>query len=201
MSRSIENPKKIITLIKKKLSNATKNRHHGFHTPIFSNLTLKGEINSRTVVLRKYDSKNNILYFHTDFRSNKIKEINKNPITFFIFYDFEDKTQLRIQAYSTIQYKNLVSEKAWEETLLSSRKCYLAKKAPGSLSSFPSDSIPLNLKGKTPNKEESEKGYLNFAVIENKIKNIEWLYLSSSGHRKLFIILENKKIRYQWIIP
>ena len=84
---------------------------------------------------------------------------------------------------------------------LSSRKCYLALKPPGSNTNIDEDSIPKHLKNKDPEKQESEKGYNNFVVVENIIKNIEWLYLSSSGHKRLLINLNNKDNKFQWLIP
>ena len=59
----------------------------------------------------------------------------------------------------------------------------------------------MHLRGVNPSKDESEKGYENFAVIENIIINIDWLYLDFSGHRRLNINLINKDTLFEWIIP
>ena len=201
MSESNEKPDKILSKIKSMLHKAIINRHHGFHTPVFSNIDRNNNVTSRIVVLRNFDSDREILNFHTDFRSKKILEIDNNPLTFFVFYDFNEKIQLRITSTSIINHENNITLDAWNKTKLSSRKCYLAEKAPGLVSNVPNDSIPLHLVGKNPQKEESEAGYRNFVVIENKIKNIEWLYLSSLGHRRLSIDLNGKKIKYKWLIP
>lgn len=201
MTLANENPNNIFSLIQIKLSKAVKNRFHGFHIPVFSNLTHNNSVNSRVVVLRNFDPKKLIINFHTDFRSKKINEIIKNPNTFFLFYDYKDKMQLRINTKSFINHKNNITKKSWDMTKLSSRKCYLAKQSPGSKSNFPDDGIPKHLIGINPHEKESQAGYENFVVIENKIKNIEWLYLSSSGHRRLFIDFNNNKIKHQWLIP
>ena len=94
-----------------------------------------------------------------------------------------------------------MSKNAWELAPLSSRKCYLTEKAPSSITTLPEDGIPKHLKGKDPSKDESEKGYDNFAVIENQIQNIDWLYLTSSGHKRLNIDFENFEPVFKWIIP
>ena len=48
--------------------------------------------------------------------------------------------------------------------------------------------LPLGLKPELDNfkftKEQSEEGYINFTVIQCKIKSIEWLYLAAKGHRR-----------------
>ena len=93
------------------------------------------------------------------------------------------------------------TKKFWNKTNLSSRKCYLSDQAPSSASTIPTDGLPLRLKGIDPTLVESETGYKNFVVIENSIKNIEWLKLSSKGHRRLNINLEKNQKKFQWIIP
>ena len=75
----------------------------------------------------------------------------------------------------------------------SSRKCYLTEKAPSSMTTLSEDGISKHLKGIDPSQEESEKGYDNFAIVENEIQNIDWLYLASSGHRRLNIVFKNSE--------
>ena len=138
-------------------------------------------------------------YYH--YRSKKIEEINLCPETNFLFYEKKIKTQLRITTVSKIHYKDKLSKNAWEKSKLSSRKCYLTNASPSSLAKTPTDGLPKHLLGIDPNKDESEKGYNNFSVIDNQIKTIDWLYLSSSGHRRLSITIDNIKNDYQWLIP
>jgi len=195
------NPEKILQNIKSLLSLGAKDRKHGFHTPVFSNIIDKLNLNSRIVVLRNFDEKNNIFSFHTDYRSKKILEINQNSKTYFVFYDSKEKIQLRIETISSIHHKDKISQIAWKNTKLSSRKCYLSLNAPSSKTNSAEDSLPVHLVGIDPNKEESEKGYENFAVVRNKIKIIDWLNLSASGHRRLRIHINQSKIKYSWLIP
>ena len=68
---SKENTQEIFEDIKKNLTRGVKDRKHAFHTPIISNVDAEGGIDSRVVVLRKFDPANLILNFHTDFRSPK----------------------------------------------------------------------------------------------------------------------------------
>ena len=90
---------------------------------------------------------------------------------------------------------------AWKNTKLSSRKCYLSLKAPGTFIKKSEEGIPIKFLGKEPNKKESEKGYKNFAVISNHILSIEWLCLSSQGHKRIKYNWNNRKLSYQWLIP
>ena len=65
----------------------------------------------------------------------------------------------------------------------------------------PEDGLPHHLKGINPTKKESESGYENFVVVENKILHIDWLHLASQGHRRLSINFTSGMPSFQWIIP
>lgn len=195
-----ENPNVIFNNIKELLIIGAKDRNHAFHTPVFSNNNNQLH-SSRVVVLRKFIQENMSLIFNTDYRSPKILELKKSNQSNFLFYDTKLKIQLRIATISNIHYDDKTALEAWGETRLFSRKCYLAQEAPSSLTNKPSDGIPNHLKGIDPNKTESEKGYINFCVIENIIHSIDWLYLASSGHRRLKINLKNNKPTFNWMIP
>ena len=201
MIQNNENPKKILSDLIYDISEGVKNRKHPFHIATFSNIDNKKNINSRIVVIRNYNPIINSLNFHSDIRSKKVQSIIEIPETYFVFYDPNNKIQLRLQTKSIIHHNNNITLKNWEKTKLSSRKCYLVNKPPSSKSDIPSDGIPSHLKGIDPTLNESEVGYKNFVVIENKINIIEWLKLSASGHRRLQINLNDNKPQYQWLIP
>tara|TARA_Y100000590_G_scaffold467363_1_gene646010 strand:- start:12396 stop:13001 length:606 start_codon:yes stop_codon:yes gene_type:complete len=201
MNEIKENPNLIFDNINKLLNIGASDRKHPFHTPIFSNINELNLINSRVVVLRNYDSYYKTLNFHTDYRSPKIFELTKNNNSYFVFYDNKIKIQLRINTESIIHNRNAITKKAWENTQLQSRKCYLTKKTPSSKTKIPEDGLPKHLQGVDPSRDESETGYENFTVIENIIKNIDWLRLDSSGHKRLNINLINNEPKFDWLIP
>ena len=198
---SKENTSEIFEDIKRNLTRGVKDRKHTFHTPVFCNVDNENNIESRVVVLRQFNSPNMVLNFHTDFRSPKVFSLQQNNNSLFVFYDHKLKIQLRIKTISTINNQNKVTEEMWDKTKLFSRKCYLTEKAPSSPTNLPEDGIDESLGGKEPTFEESEKGYKNFTVVQNQIKQIDWLYLAASGHRRLKIIIEKKIPSFQWIIP
>ena len=198
---SKENTDEIYKDIKRNLARGVKDRKHNFHTPVFCNLNNDGEIESRVVVLRKFDPLKMLLNFHTDFRSPKANNLQNKKSSLFVFYDHRLKIQMRIKTTSTLNNQNNIAKEMWDKTKLLSRKCYLTEKDPSSSTSFPEDGIPEHLVGKEPNFEESEKGFKNFTVVENKINEIDWLYLEMSGHRRLNIIFKNERPEFQWIIP
>ena len=197
---SKENTHEIFEEIKTNLTRGVKDRKHAFHNPVFSNFNQSGEVDSRVVVLRKFDPIKMILNFHTDYRSPKVSNLKQNNKSMLVFYDHKLKIQMRIKTTSIINYQNEIAKEMWDKTKLLSRKCYLTSKDPSSLTTLPEDGIPEHLIGKEPEFEESEKGYKNFTVVENKINEIDWLYLEISGHRRLKLTFKNIEPEHNWLI-
>ena len=194
-----ENSSEIEKKIWSLLTNAIKDRSSEFRTPVFICGNDK-DLDGRVVVLRKADQKNNIIQYHSDIRSSKIKKIKNNPNCSILFYGKKEKIQLRIKAICEVNYNNEVSRESWENTGHISRKCYLVTNGPGTLSDKPTSGLNNKFDSFDFTKEESEAGYKNFCVIRCKIKSIEWLYLAAKGHRRALIDLSESK-KFTWLVP
>ena len=180
------------------LDDAVVNRNSPFRIPVFI-CADQNDIDGRIVVLRKSDQNNNLLQFHTDLRSQKVNILKKNKNASLVFYDKEQKIQLRAKVICEINNKNSISEESWKKTQHISRRCYLTDSAPGSLSGSPTSGMISKLEDFDYTMEQSEKGYENFTVIKCEIKSIEWLYLAAKGHRRaIFNLINNKK---NWLVP
>ena len=180
------------------LDDAVVNRNSPFRIPVFI-CADQNDIDGRIVVLRKSDQNNNILQFHTDLRSQKVDILKKNKNASLVFYDKEEKIQLRAKIICEINNKNSIAEESWKKTQHISRRCYLTDNAPGSASERPTSGMISKLEDFDYTMEQSEKGYENFTVIKCEIKSIEWLYLAAKGHRRAIFDLEkNKK---NWLVP
>ena len=180
------------------LDDAVVNRSSPFRIPVFI-CTDQNDIDGRIVVLRKSDKNNNILQFHTDLRSPKVNILKKNKNASFVFYDKEEKIQLRVKVICEINNKNSLTEESWKKTQHISRRCYLTDSGPGSVSENPTSGIISKLEDFDYTMEQSEKGYENFTVIKCKIKSIEWLYLAAKGHRRA--IFDFEKNKNNWLVP
>ncbi|MDC3175613.1 pyridoxamine 5'-phosphate oxidase family protein [Candidatus Pelagibacter sp.] len=180
------------------LDDAITNRSSQFRTPTFicgDQLDFDGRI----VVLRKSDQKNNLLQFHSDIRSDKIEKLKKNSKAAMLFYDKEEKIQVRLKVDCTINHENDVTKDSWSKTQHISRKCYLVDNGPGSETEIPTSGLKPEFDNFDYTKEQSEEGYRNFTVIQCEVKLIEWLYLAAKGHRRARFNLENNK--NTWLIP
>ena len=180
------------------LNNAIKDRNSPFRIPVFI-CGNKDDFGGRIVVLRKSDQSNNFIQYHSDIRSNKIAKLKENKKASMLFYDKEEKIQVKLKVECIINHDNEITKESWSKTAHMSRKCYLVDNGPGTVSPTPTSGLKPELDNFEFTMEQSEEGYKNFTVIQCKIKSIEWLYLAAKGHRRAKFDLENNK--EQWLIP
>ena len=188
--------------IKKKiwlmLNDAITNRNSQFRIPTFI-CGDQSDFDGRIVVLRKSDQQNNTIQFHSDIRSDKIEKLKRNPKAAMLFYDKDEKIQVRLKIECVVNHNNDITKESWSKTQHISRKCYLVDNGPGSESETPTSGLKPELDNFEFTMKQSEEGYKNFTVIQCKIKSIEWLYLAAKGHRRARFDLETRKDT--WLVP
>ena len=180
------------------LDNAVKDRSSSFRIPVFI-CGDQSDFDGRIVVLRKSDQSNSLVQFHSDIRSDKILKLKNNKNGSMLFYDKEEKIQVRLKVECTINHNNEITKESWSKTGHISRKCYLVDNGPGTKSPTPTSGLKPELDNFEFTMEQSEEGYKNFTVIQCKIKSIEWLYLAAKGHRRARFELNNNK--EYWLVP
>ena len=193
-----ENFKEIKKKIWSMLDDAVTNGSSTFRIPVFICGDQK-DFDGRIVVLRKSDQDNNLLQFHSDIRSEKIPKLKNNKNASMLFYNKEEKIQVRLKVECTVNHNNEITKESWSKTGHMSRKCYLVDNGPGTKSPTPTSGLIPELDNYEFTMEQSEEGYKNFTVIQCKIKSIEWLYLAVTGHRRAKFELDNNK-KY-WLVP
>ena len=180
------------------LEDAVSNRASSFRIPVFI-CSHQDEVDGRIVVLRKSDRENNLLQFHTDFRSPKVETLKNNNKASLLFYDKEEKIQLRVKVNCEINNQNSITEESWKKTQHISRRCYLTDSPPGTSSENPTSGMISKLEDFDYTMDQSEEGFKNFTVIKCNIKSVEWLYLAAKGHRRAMFDIENKE--ESWLVP
>ena len=180
------------------LDNAIKDRNSQFRIPVFI-CGDQDDFDGRIVVLRKSDQSNNLIQYHSDIRSNKIVKLKNNKNASMLFYDKDEKIQVRLKVECTVNHDNEITKESWLKTGHMSRKCYLVDNGPGTESPYPTSGLKPELDNFEFTMKQSEAGYKNFTVIQCKIQNMEWLYLAAKGHRRAKFDLENNK--EHWLVP
>ena len=134
--------------IKKKiwlmLDDAITNRASQFRIPTFI-CGDQSNFDGRIVVLRKSDQLNNTVQFHSDIRSDKIEKLKKNPKAAMLFYDKDEKIQVRLKIECVVNHNNEITKESWSKTQHISRKCYLVDNGPGSESASPTSGLKPEL--------------------------------------------------------
>jgi len=181
------------------LDDAVTNRASPFRIPVFI-CGSQNDFDGRVVVIRKSDQSNKLLQFHSDIRSDKIKKLKSNNNASMLFYDKEEKIQVRVKIKCTINHENEITKQSWLKTGHMSRKCYLVDNGPGTESATPTSGLKPELDNFDFTMKQSEEGYKNFTVIQCKIKSLEWLYLAAKGHRRARFEFSDYTKGY-WLIP
>jgi 3-hydroxyisobutyrate dehydrogenase len=169
-----------------------------FHTPSIATLH-QGEVNLRTVVLRKTLPTERELRFHTDIRSPKWQELSQNSSISALFYDAIDRIQLRVKGKAVLHYTNEITAEAWQKTSLSSRKCYLTLFSPSSFTEESTSGLTDDIEHENFTLAESEMGYSNFGIVSIHVQSIDWLWLNHAVHRRAYFDYE--KGVNSWLIP
>ncbi len=166
------------------LSRGAVDRHHGFHVASLATRGVDDAPRVRSVVLRRVTPEACEVCCHTDRRSGKLAEIARDARVSWLFYAPELKLQVRIAAQAAFVGDGAVADAAWANTGLSSRRAYLAPRAPGSACDGPSPNLPPNILDRRPTEDETIPARANFGVVVTHATEIDWLYLASEGHQR-----------------
>lgn len=164
-----------------------------FHTGVVATVH-EQQPEQRTVVLRHADAHQKKLFFHTDMRSPKVDQLQKQPQMSWLFYDKDIRMQLRLKATAVIHLDDEVANNAWEESRLSSRLTYTTSSASGTILSTP-ELVDLNQKQVEP--ELIDIAWKNFCVVETTVQQMDWAFLHHRGNRRALFQYNSKQ--FQWI--
>lgn len=144
---------------------------HPFRYGVLGTITLTSEPSLRTIVLR-HVSKDMILRFYTDGRSNKIAEIKKNNRVNVLFYHQKQLLQVKVEGTATIISNKETLQKYWSGVQPNSRNDYSTYLTTGSPISNP-DSV----------KYLDEENH--FTIVEITPNRMEYLKLKRPNHLRI----------------
>ena len=192
--------KEIYKKIENLMFEALKDSSHPYR--IFSLATIdKNMPNLRTVVLRDFSLENNYFDCHSDLRSPKIKQLEKNKEFSALFYSSDEKIQLRFKGAVEIFYKNFTTKQRWDNITPSSKRCYMGPYSPSDILEEYHPNIPDNVQFQDPTDQDSISGYNNFVIIRCHFYEIDFLKLKYSGHQRCMFTFDKENINVSWVAP
>jgi pyridoxamine 5'-phosphate oxidase len=180
-----DNPTDIWQSIKHELHRGALDPKHPFR---YVNLGTVGQVfpQVRTVVLREVTSSLDFLVY-TDFRSEKVREIQSSPMVALHFYNPKKMLQIRVEAELEIHYQDKFSEQYWKKIPDGKRSEYTGSQAPGTPISNPYLGWEI-----------SDKSF--FTVLKIIPQRIGALQLSKEGHLRIEFEKGNGWSG-QWLVP
>lgn len=161
-------------------------RHHAWRTPVLASTGIDGNVNARTVVLRKVDFASQTLEIYTDRRSPKVQELSNKPTAIFVFWSARLAWQLRVRVSFANQVPSSHVKAQWLQVMQTARaNDYLEPLPPGSPCTEVSSAHTLLEKGD------------NFALLISEVLEIDWLELGRAGHRRARMLQDT----WQWLTP
>ena len=162
--------------------------------PVLATATLEG-VNARVLVLRRVDEAYRTLEFHTDKRSAKVQQIKNKPDVTWVFYDPARKLQLRVKSTAYISVDGRALDATWKALSIHTKRAYAQELVPGTAVKEIRNGAPC------PHVENPEVGKANFAVVECRVREIEWLVLSRTGHQSALVQSTPDGWSSTWIMP
>ena len=183
------------------LADGASNRKSGMHQVVIG--TAPGDLPIlRTVILRRVDIQMKKLYFHTDIRSAKVKEIMAIGLLSWLAYDQSLATQIRLSGKTILHYKNELCKEHWDKTAHHSRRAYMLPDGPGLEINDPENTMNDKLETFNYTLEESETGYEHFAVVETNVDWMEWYFTHHKGNRKAVFQYDSGELKKaSWQTP
>ncbi len=175
-----------------------------FHNFVLGSMRNDGNCALRTVVLRKASIESRSFTCFTDIRSPKVAEIwsNKQRLSA-LFYDPENKIQVRILAKAEVHYSSEWTRAAFANLNIASRKNYATIAPPGSAINTRSNGLSNPFKREEIVVQDTEQFVKHFAVLECKAFEVDYLNLNGEQgqERARFNYNEHGEIEGTWLVP
>lgn len=186
----------------KKLVNGSVKKKNGFRTMSVGTIAYDGTVSQRTVINRKVDEEKKVILFHTDNRSRKINDLQKDNRISLLFYDARQSVQIVVKATTMIHTNDTLSCNRWKATSPQARLGYMTIVAPNTKSERPTLGYDEQFSEVKPTDDESDFFKLNFSVVSCQVYELEFLYLNYSGNRKANFYYQNGVLKdYFWTVP
>lgn len=180
------------------LAQGQRQRQHAFHQGVLATMSARGPA-ARYVVLRAVDRERGVLAFHTDARSPKFSDILAMAKVSWCFYG--QHVQLRVRGSASVHRNDAPADNAWHSCTTPLRRAYLLEQAPGSRCDGPGTGAYADELARPLSPEQGERARGNFALVQVRLVELDWLHLAASGHRRAGFLREGEHWLQEWRRP
>lgn len=186
----------------KKLVNGSVKKKNGFRTMCVGTTGDANDAALRIVINRKVAEQHKTIYFHTDNRSRKFQDLERDNRISLLFYDARQRTQISVKAHATFHTNDSLAIDRWKATSPQARLGYMTIEPPNTKSGIPTLGYDQKFSEIKPTDIESDAYQKNFSVIACQVYELEFLYLDFLGNRKANFFYENGiLVDYFWTVP
>lgn len=164
-----------------RLSHAANDTNDPLRLVTLANIDPDGLPQARIMVIRGADREASRIWFHTDSRSRKIEQLQRNGNVCVVAWDVNDRIQLRLYGTITIHENDDVANDHWQQTTTSVRHVY----GNGPVPKQPLPAADPRLQRLWRHQERTRHLHqpLNFVVLEMHVTRIEWQQVLGAAQR------------------
>ena len=167
-----------------KLDQGVAHKNHPWNKAVVSTVSEQWPFSeARTVILRNFEAHAFSLDFHSDWRAPKITQLRQNTALVWLFYDENEKEQLRIAARAEIHHNNDKALAAWRLLHPGSKKIYCSNYPPGSILKEGTPVVPQKIQSRRLSDDEVAFGFRNFCRVVTRAETIDWLKIANTGEQ------------------
>ena len=162
--------------------------------PMLATLSPHGP-RARVLALRSVDPGERTFVFHTDVRSDKVRELTADARVSVVFWDPGDAIEARFTGTASVHCRDHVAREAWLQVSLLRRMASAIESAPGSVLSVPSrfDALPTTT--------DDEVALSHFAVVRVRATALDWFWLGPGDMRRAFFRWTDSGPSAAWVVP
>jgi general stress protein 26 len=154
-----------------------------------------GAPRARVLALRAVDRESRRFTFHTDTRSDKVREISTEERVAVLFFDRDDGVQARFDGVAALHHADPVAAAAWRDVSGLRRSACAIEAEPGSPLDASQRFDELAVAG------GADAGFTNFAVLCVEVDAIDWLWLGPADMRRARFAWTGARWSSSWIVP
>lgn len=173
------------------LSRAARAPGDPLRTPVIASVDANGAPQARVMVLRAFDPQSMRLRLFTDSRSPKVRQLQTKADIQAVFYDGGQKLHFRVSGHAKLHTRSQMTHELWDQLPEFGRGDYLSRLPPGALINDPTEGWH----------QDDAFGSEHFAVLDITIREVDWLKLSASGHKRAQLIWRDGQCEGRWVTP